>query len=174
MARPDFPSGKCRFFTRWSLWSWGGGSRGGGVNAPYPATVYGHSHTSLPLPPSSTPQQQGCTSKGGTGGRWGASCAVARGGSGSWKSSCEAVSGGYQPVGGGQKWLAGLTVTLKGWGGGGGVWHKASVSDCLPLAAPIGLSRGGGGHPAPPSSTALCSAGGRPFIHVSVLAGFVR
>ena len=23
---------------------------------------------------------------------------------------------------------------------GGGVWHKASVSDCLPLAAPIGLS----------------------------------
>ena len=22
----------------------------------------------------------------------------------------------------------------------GGVWHKASVSDCLPLAAPIGLS----------------------------------
>ena len=25
------------------------------------------------------------------------------------------------------------------WGGGGG-WHKASVSGCLPLAAPIGLS----------------------------------
>ena len=25
-------------------------------------------------------------------------------------------------------------------GGGGGAWHKASVSDCLPLAAPIGLS----------------------------------
>ena len=25
-------------------------------------------------------------------------------------------------------------------GGGGRVWHKASVSDCLPLAAPIGLS----------------------------------
>ena len=25
-------------------------------------------------------------------------------------------------------------------GGGGGDWHKASVSDCLPLAAPIGLS----------------------------------
>ena len=24
--------------------------------------------------------------------------------------------------------------------GGGGVWHKASASDCLPLAAPIGLS----------------------------------
>ena len=24
--------------------------------------------------------------------------------------------------------------------GGGGEWHKASVSDCLPLAAPIGLS----------------------------------
>ena len=24
-------------------------------------------------------------------------------------------------------------------GGLGGVWHKASVSDCLPLAAPIGL-----------------------------------
>ena len=37
-------------------------------------------------------------------------------------------------------------------GGGGGGWHKASVSDCLPLAASIGLSpllirlgRGGGG-----------------------------
>ena len=27
----------------------------------------------------------------------------------------------------------------RGWVGGGG-WHKASVSDCLPLAAPIGLS----------------------------------
>ena len=26
------------------------------------------------------------------------------------------------------------------WTGGGGGWHKASVSDCLPLAAPIGLS----------------------------------
>ena len=25
-------------------------------------------------------------------------------------------------------------------GRGGGGWHKASVSDCLPLAAPIGLS----------------------------------
>ena len=25
-------------------------------------------------------------------------------------------------------------------GGGGGGWHKASVSDCFPLAAPIGLS----------------------------------
>ena len=24
--------------------------------------------------------------------------------------------------------------------GGGGGWHKASVSDCVPLAAPIGLS----------------------------------
>ena len=24
--------------------------------------------------------------------------------------------------------------------GGGGGWHKASVSDCLPLAAPIGLT----------------------------------
>ena len=23
---------------------------------------------------------------------------------------------------------------------GGGVWHKASVSDCAPLAVPIGLS----------------------------------
>ena len=30
---------------------------------------------------------------------------------------------------------------------GGGVWHKASVSDCLPLAAPIGLSHGGGRQP---------------------------
>ena len=24
--------------------------------------------------------------------------------------------------------------------GGGGGWHKASVSDCLPMEAPIGLS----------------------------------
>ena len=35
--------------------------------------------------------------------------------------------------------------------GGGGGWHKASVSDCLPLAAPIGLSpllTGGGGQEA--------------------------
>ena len=29
---------------------------------------------------------------------------------------------------------------IPGEGGGGGGWHKASVSDCLPLAAPIGLS----------------------------------
>ena len=30
---------------------------------------------------------------------------------------------------------------LRVWGpGGGGVWHKASVFGCLPLAAPIGLS----------------------------------
>ena len=28
----------------------------------------------------------------------------------------------------------------RGAAGGGGGWHKASVSDCLPLAAPIGLS----------------------------------
>ena len=33
------------------------------------------------------------------------------------------------------------------WGGGGG-WHKASVSICLPLAAPIGLS--------PPHILTLC------------------
>ena len=32
--------------------------------------------------------------------------------------------------------------------GGGGGWHKASVSDCLPLAAPIGLS--------PPLILTLC------------------
>ena len=33
------------------------------------------------------------------------------------------------------------TEGYKGGGfGGGGGWHKASVSDCLPLAAPIGLS----------------------------------
>ena len=30
------------------------------------------------------------------------------------------------------------TITVRG--RGGGCWHKASVSDCLPLAAPIGLS----------------------------------
>ena len=29
---------------------------------------------------------------------------------------------------------------LGGAPGGGGGWHKALVSDCLPLAAPIGLS----------------------------------
>ena len=32
--------------------------------------------------------------------------------------------------------------------GGGGVWHKASVSDCVPLAPPIGLS--------PPLILTLC------------------
>ena len=45
-----------------------------------------------------------------------------------------------------------LLQSMKCWthgaGEGEGVWHKASVSDCLPLAAPIGLSPlgGGGGH----------------------------
>ena len=34
-------------------------------------------------------------------------------------------------------WLA---SPAHGIGGGRGVWHKASVSVCLPLAAPIGLS----------------------------------
>ena len=33
-----------------------------------------------------------------------------------------------------------LTPTASPQMGGGGGWHKASVSDCLPLAAPIGLS----------------------------------
>ena len=36
--------------------------------------------------------------------------------------------------------ISGLEVPLEGPGGGGGGWHKASVSDCVPLAAPIGLS----------------------------------
>ena len=31
-------------------------------------------------------------------------------------------------------------VWVGGCGGGGGGWHKALVSDCLPLVAPIGLS----------------------------------
>ena len=31
------------------------------------------------------------------------------------------------------------SASLRCRGGRGGVWHKASVSDCLPLAAPIGL-----------------------------------
>ena len=35
-------------------------------------------------------------------------------------------------------------------GGGGGGWHKASVSACLPLAAPIGLS--------PPLILTLCGS----------------
>ena len=48
------------------------------------------------------------------------------------------VQTGGRGIGGGPKRLAGLTVTPKRIGGGG--WHKALVSDCLPLAAPIGLS----------------------------------
>ena len=71
---------------------------------------------------------------------------------------------------------------------GGGGWHKASVSDCLPLAAPIGLSPlliltlcgservlvvcGGGGGigtaAAPPSASdgnGLQSHRGRPGVH---------
>ena len=43
---------------------------------------------------------------------------------------------------------------------GGGVWHKASVSDCLPLAAPIGLSRGGGGVDPPPELFPIQASGG--------------
>ena len=43
------------------------------------------------------------------------------------------------------------------WGGGGGDWHKASVSGCLPLAAPIGLS--------PLLSLTLCGSK-----HVSVVS----
>ena len=42
----------------------------------------------------------------------------------------------------GPTWPSQLRRLLVGacvWGGGGG-WHKASVSDCLPLAAPFGLS----------------------------------
>ena len=34
----------------------------------------------------------------------------------------------------------GQSFAYKQGGRGGGSWHKASVSDCLPLAAPIGLS----------------------------------
>ena len=52
---------------------------------------------------------------------------------------------------------------LKGWGGGGR-WHKASVSDCLPVGpSPLHISRGGWApltrkwhippHPAPPQHT---------------------
>ena len=48
----------------------------------------------------------------------------------------------------GNKWGGITGEVVEGGGGGvtrevvegGGVWHKASVSDCLPLAAPIGLS----------------------------------
>ena len=38
--------------------------------------------------------------------------------------------------GGVQRWAG----DYWGWARGGGGWHKASVSDCLPSAAPIGLS----------------------------------
>ena len=39
------------------------------------------------------------------------------------------------------RWGAVVGGWCGGCGGGGGWgWHKASVSDCLPLAAPIGLS----------------------------------
>ena len=41
-----------------------------------------------------------------------------------------------------------LVCTIRGLGGGGGGWHKASVSDCWPLAAPITLS--------PPLILTLC------------------
>ena len=37
-----------------------------------------------------------------------------------------------------------MGVLAVGTGGGGG-WHEALVLVCLPLAAPIGLSVGGGG-----------------------------
>ena len=39
MARPDFPNGKFRFFSRWSFWS-------GGGPPPPPPTVHGHSNSS--------------------------------------------------------------------------------------------------------------------------------
>ena len=37
-------------------------------------------------------------------------------------------------------WPSVCTSGSKEGGGGGGGWHKAPVSDCLPLAASIGLS----------------------------------
>ena len=37
-------------------------------------------------------------------------------------------------------WICCSRLQLAASGGGGGIWHKAWVSDCLPLAAPIGLS----------------------------------
>ena len=46
-------------------------------------------------------------------------------------------------------WLCHVCVCVYVWLGlAGGGWHKASVSDCLPLAAPIGLS--------PPLILTLC------------------
>ena len=49
---------------------------------------------------------------------------------------------GRRLLGSGRQLTPQLTVGRRPpWGGmGGGVWLKASVSDCLPLAAPIGLS----------------------------------
>ena len=59
------------------------------------------------------------------------------------RSACGAPGGGG--ISGGN---TALSLPAKGpWRGGGG-WHKASVSDCLPLAAPIG--------PSPPLILTLC------------------
>ena len=41
---------------------------------------------------------------------------------------------------GGGVWHVAMDLLFSSAAEGGGLWHKASVSDCLPLAAPIGLS----------------------------------
>ena len=53
---------------------------------------------------------------------------------GGWRGSSDGWRG---PDGG---WRSTFFDRKKRGGGGGWGWHKASVSDCLPLAAPIGLS----------------------------------
>ena len=47
--------------------------------------------------------------------------------------------GGRTGVAGPDIGAAATPTKTRAWGGGG-IWHKASVSDCLPLAAPTGLS----------------------------------
>ena len=61
-------------------------------------------------------------------------------------------------------WLVGITANVRGMEGGGGVWHKASGSDCLclPVAAAIGLS---------PLNLLPCQAGRRSTAGIRTAAG---
>ena len=54
---------------------------------------------------------------------------------GTWGRQCARACGGVLESGGLRE-----CVSVCGGGGGGRCWHKASVSHCLPLAAPVGLS----------------------------------
>ena len=74
---------------------------------------------------------------------WGQGCGLRVLGFTAWSQvSLDTESGsgiGVWERGGIGVWEGGGGRRCLGRGGGGG-WHKASVSDCLPLAAPIGLS----------------------------------